>query len=95
MEEFNRSFTGIVLEFTPGENFVRDGKAPTVVSFLRNGAFQYRSGLRFLVLDALAVFRLIGLMVSVFQRVFTDMILEGLQIWENQFFLLLLFLGVS
>ena len=93
MEEFNRSFTGIVLEFTPGENFVRDGKAPTVVSFLRDRARQYRSGLRFLVLDALAV-SLVGLMVPVFQRIFTDMILENRQIWQKQFFLLLLFLGV-
>ena len=72
MEEFNSSFTGIVLEFTPGENFVRDGKAPTVLGYLRERARQYRSGLLFLALDALAV-SLTGLMIPVFQRIFTDM----------------------
>ena len=92
MEEFNRSFTGIVLEFSPGENFVRDGKAPTVVGYLRERARQYRSGLLFLALDALAV-SLTGLMIPVFQRIFTDMILEGRQGWQGQFFLLLLLLG--
>ncbi len=93
MEEFNRSFTGIVLEFRPGENFVRDGKMPTVGGYLRSKAAQYRSGLVFLALDALAV-ALIGLMTPVYQRIFTDVMLNSKQEWEKQFFLTLLLLGV-
>ena len=93
MEEFNRSFTGIVLEFRPGENFVRDGKMPTVGGYLRAKAAQYRSGLVFLALDALAV-ALIGLMTPVYQRIFTDVMLNSKQEWEKQFFLTLLLLGV-
>ena len=93
MEEFNRSFTGIVLEFRPGENFVRDGKMPTVGGYLRTKAAQYRSGLVFLALDALAV-ALIGLMTPVYQRIFTDVMLNSKQEWEKQFFLTLLLLGV-
>ncbi|MER2151339.1 MAG: cysteine peptidase family C39 domain-containing protein, partial [Candidatus Limivicinus sp.] len=93
MEEFNRSFTGIVLEFRPGDNFVRDGKMPTVGGYLRSKAAQYRSGLVFLALDALAV-ALIGLMTPVYQRIFTDVMLNSKQEWEKQFFLTLLLLGV-
>jgi ABC-type bacteriocin/lantibiotic exporter with double-glycine peptidase domain len=93
MEEFDRSFTGIVLEFTPGENFVRDGKMPTVVGYLKDRAYEYRSSLGFLALDMLAV-SLVGLMIPLFQRTFTDLILEGRQIWQRQFFLMLLLLGV-
>ncbi|MBO7670463.1 MAG: ATP-binding cassette domain-containing protein [Oscillospiraceae bacterium] len=93
MEEFNRSFTGIVLEFRPGENFVRDGKMPTVGGYLRSKAAQYRSGLVFLALDALAV-ALIGLMTPVYQRIFTDVMLNSKQVWVRQFFLTLLLLGV-
>lgn len=93
MEEFDHSFTGIVLEFSPGEDFVRDGKAPTVIGYLKERAHQYRAGLGFLALDALAV-ALVGLMVPLFQRIFTDMILEGRQEWKSQFFLMLLLLGV-
>ena len=93
MDEFNRSFTGIVLEFRPGENFVRDGKMPTVGSYLRTKAAQYRSGLVFLALDALAV-ALVGLMTPVYQRIFTDVMLNSKQAWQRQFFLTLLLLGV-
>jgi ABC-type bacteriocin/lantibiotic exporter with double-glycine peptidase domain len=93
MEEFNRSFTGIVLEFSPGENFVRDGKAPTVSGYLRSQASKYRSGLVYLAPDALAV-AFIGLLTPLFQRVFTDLVLPGEQIWQQSFFLLLVLLGI-
>ena len=93
MEEFNRSYTGIVLEFSPGENFVRDGKMPTVADYLKTHASKYRSGLIYLALDALAV-AVVGLMTPVFQRVFTDLVLTDEQEWQRPFFILLVVLGL-
>ena len=93
MEEFRHSFTGIVLEFSPGENFVRDGKMPSVSGYLKTQAAKYRSGLIYLALDALAV-AIIGLMMPLFQRVFTDLILTQKQEWQQDFFLLLVLLGI-
>jgi NHLM bacteriocin system ABC transporter peptidase/ATP-binding protein len=93
MEEFNRSFTGILLEFSPGENFVRDGKAPTVSGYLKTHAAKYRSALIFLGLDALAV-AIVGLMVPLFQRVFSDVVLNTQQPWEGSFLIMLVLLGI-
>ena len=36
MEEFDHSFTGVCIEFTPGENFEKGGKPESVFKFLKD-----------------------------------------------------------
>lgn len=36
-EEFDKSFTGVCLEFEPGEQFVADGKKESVLEFAKKG----------------------------------------------------------
>ena len=93
MEEFNRSFTGIVLEFAPGENFVKDGRRPSVPGYLHDRASRSRQGMAFVILMALAT-AIIGLQVPMYQRGFTDLILESRQYWAGSFLGALALLGV-
>ena len=76
MEEFKKSFTGIALTFTPGEDFVADGEKQTVMKFLLkrlNGAI---IPLCFVLLAGLLL-SITGSIQSVFSKVFSDKILYG------------------
>ena len=76
MEEFNRSFTGIVLEFEPTEAFVKGGKRAGVLPFIRNWMSQSRDGVAFVLLNALVI-AFVGIFIPVFQRIFIDDQLDG------------------
>ena len=93
MEEFNKSFTGIVLQFSPGEGFVRSGKRPNVLKFLLGQLKDMSGGVAFIVISTLIV-AVIGLLIPVFQRVFTDFLLEENQTWEGSFFAFLITFGI-
>lgn len=76
MEEFKKSFTGIVLTFEPGENFVADGSKQSVVKFLLkrlNGAIV---PLAFIVIIGFLL-SITGSISSIFSKIFTDYILVG------------------
>jgi len=73
-EEFETSFTGITLTFTPGEDFKPQGKKKNTVSSLRQRLSGAYSSLLFAFI---AGFLLLvpGLMTSGFQKAFLDQIL--------------------
>ncbi|MBQ8970626.1 MAG: NHLP family bacteriocin export ABC transporter peptidase/permease/ATPase, partial [Lachnospiraceae bacterium] len=93
MEEFRKSFTGIVLEFSPGEGFKKDGERPSVWRSVLRWMGQNKSGAAFVFLTALVI-ALIGIFIPIFQRVFLDNILSSSQIWERGFYLVIFGFGL-
>lgn len=75
-EEFNQSFTGITLAFTPTPEFKRDGKKPNSLSSLRKRLKGSETALIYIILVGLALV-LPGLALPVFTRVYIDDILLG------------------
>ena len=94
MEEFNKSFTGIVLEFEPGEEFKRDGVRPGVWKSVLKWMGQNRQGTLFVFLTALVI-AMVGVFVPLFQRVFLDNILNSAQIWKRGFYIFIFCLGLT
>lgn len=76
MEEFNKSFTGICLNFEPGENFEPGGKSPSIFAFLRDSVQGSKSVLLFVALSSVIV-SLLGIIHPAFTRVFADRLLPG------------------
>ena len=85
MEEFDHSFTGICIEFAPGENFEKGGKPENILKFLCTRLSNTKSSILFVMLTA-ALASFVGLITPVFSRIFTDQILPG----SNQDWLLTL-----
>lgn len=75
-EEFNQSFTGIALAFTPTPEFKRDGKKPNSLSSLRKRLKGSETALIYIILVGI-VLVLPGLAIPVFTRIFIDDILLG------------------
>lgn len=76
LEQFDRSFTGIVLAFAPTEAFAADGRPPSRLRYLAARLQGSLSPLCFiLVLGLLSA--LIGLLSPLFFRIFADYILFG------------------
>ena len=91
MEEFDRSFTGICLMFEPSENFVRDGKKRSVLSFVRERMRGTASAVVFAILTAVTT-SLMEVISPGFSRVFIDRLLSGTNTgWTRGF---LIFLSV-
>lgn len=76
MEEFNRSFTGIVLTFQPGPEFEPSGQHASVLSFVRQRMKSARAVLLFTFLTGLLM-AFVGLVSPVFSQIFMDDILSG------------------
>ncbi len=95
MEEFDRSFTGIVLQFEKGKDFVPQGKPPSVLEFARKRLEGTLSAFAFVVFTGILV-AFIGVVSPLFSKVFMDYILSGknpewLLPFVLAFFLLILF----
>jgi len=91
-EEFDKSFTGVAVEMTPGENFQKGGQKPSMVSALRSRLQGFHKALVFAVL---AGFLLVipGLVIPAFSQVFLDQILiQGRGEWLKP---LLVAMGVA
>ena len=76
MEEFSRSFTGIVLTFQPGPEFEPSGQHASVLSFVRQRMKSARAALLFTFLTGLLM-AFVGLVSPVFSQIFMDDILSG------------------
>lgn len=76
MEEFEKSFTGIILTFEPNEEFVADGEKKSVMSFLVKRLKGALLPLTFTLLTGL-VLSITGSLQSLYYQVFTDNILTG------------------
>ena len=89
-EEFERGYSGIVLEFTPGENFVRDGKKKSLFSFVWERVSGQKSAVVALILLGIALI-MPGVLSPVFGQVFADYILvKGYKTWLKWLILLML-----
>lgn len=86
-EEFDESFTGVVLSFEPGENFRPNQENKHVLSELRKRLSGFRAALTFVVLAGLFLV-VPGLVVPTFLRVFVDYILVAqMQDWVKPLFI--------
>ena len=86
MEEFNRSFTGIVLTFQPGPEFEPSGQHASVLSFVRQRMKSARAALLFTFLTGLLM-AFVGLVSPVFSQIFMDDILSGKNLDWFKFFI--------
>ncbi len=80
-DEFDQSFTGIVLTFERGPDFVPSGRPPSLLAGLRRRLVGARSAVTYLVLVGLALV-VPGLVIPAFTSIFIDQVLvEGLHSW--------------
>jgi len=81
LDEFDESFTGIVLTFNKGENYKPQGKKPNTLKILRQRLVGSEVAVTFVVLASLALV-IPGLLLPAFTRVFVDYYLvNGRQEW--------------
>lgn len=74
MEQFDKSFTGIVLMFEPTEEFVPSGKPKSVMKFAMSRLKGARATVVFVVLTSL-IAALMGVISPGFSRIFVDRLL--------------------
>lgn len=92
-ETFSESFTGICLEFEPGENFVPSGKPKSIWSFVKKRLKGTGEALVFTILTSVIV-ALMGFFQPVFSRVFLDYLLDPREIYKMWAFPFVVFLGL-
>lgn len=73
-EEFDKSFTGVVLRLEPGEEFAKGGKPPPLLTSLGRRLGHSLSGLLYVVLAGLALV-IPGLATAVLMKAFVDQVL--------------------
>lgn len=76
MEEFNKSFTGICLEFTPTDAFEPGGKPRSVLDFAKQRLAGTAVAFVFVILTTV-IASLIGIINPAFSSVFIDRLLTG------------------
>ena len=76
MEEFDRSFTGIVLDIRPGESFVPSGKPKSTLEFARRRLSGAGPAVAFVLLSSVIGY-LFGIINPVFSGFFMDRLLTG------------------
>jgi len=75
MEEFDESFTGLVMTFAPGENFVPSGKRKSTIEFARKRLKGAGAAVAFVVLTT-TIMSLFGVINPVMTRIFYDRLLS-------------------
>ncbi len=75
-ETFVKSFTGIVLAFSPGEDFVPIGRPGSTNHYLREGLAGMKKPVILVVMSGL-IYAMIRILPPVFYKIFTDKILLG------------------
>ena len=76
MEQFDESFTGLVLAFAPGEGFVPSGKRRSTLEFARKRLKGAAPAVIFVVLTSVITY-LFGIINPVLSRIFFDRLLTG------------------
>ncbi|WP_434510698.1 NHLP family bacteriocin export ABC transporter peptidase/permease/ATPase subunit [Desulfitobacterium sp. AusDCA] len=80
-EEFNQSFTGIVLTFTPAPQFQKEGSQPSLILALKKRLKGSETALLYVILLGLALV-IPGLVIPVFSQIFVDdILLDGRTSW--------------
>ena len=94
MEEFDESFTGLVLTFSPGENFVPSGKRKSTVAFARKRLQGAAPAVIFIIMTTL-IGHLFDVISPVMSRIFYDRLLSGkAPEWLYPFISALIFISV-
>lgn len=91
LDEFEKNYSSLCMQFEPGPSFVPGGKPQSVLSFLKRRVTGNRSTLLLVMLTGFLSVAA-GVLMPVFSRVFTDEILGDSPRWITGF--LLLFLGL-
>ena len=88
-EEFNKLFTGIVLSIKPGENFSKDGRPASIISFLLDRTTgSWNTLIYVIILSILLIFP--RLVIPGFSKIFLDDIFIGhIDNWFSPFVLAL------
>jgi len=73
-DEFDQSFTGVVLTFKPGPEFKKGGEKRSVLNSLKNRLGGYSLPLTYIVLAGLCLI-IPGLVIPIFSKIFVDNIL--------------------
>ncbi len=76
MEQFDESFTGLVLSFAPGEGFVPSGKRRSTLAFARRRLKGAAPAVAFVALTSV-ITCLFGIINPVMSRIFFDRLLTG------------------
>ena len=88
MEEFNKSFTGVVLIPTPSEDFEPGGKKKSTWDYAKERLKGSQSAMVFLILTSVILY-LFGIIKSVTSKIFMDRLLTGKDLnWLTPFLLL-------
>ena len=77
MEEFSRSFTGVVIMLEPTEQFVPDGSRKSTIAFAKKRLRGASAAVVFVMLTTVISY-LFGIINSVTSRIFMDRLLTGL-----------------
>lgn len=94
IEEFDKGFTGIVLLFSPGEDFEKTGARKSIIKYAISRMEGAKSGMVFLALCLIATM-LINVVRPAFSRVLVDALLSNSQpSWSMYFIIILIILGV-
>ncbi len=90
MEEFDNSFTGICLQFSPSDSFVQDGKKKSMLSFVQERLNGEEGTIIFVTLASM-ISSILGIVNPFFSKIFVDQLLPGLNpAWITPFFLFLI-----
>lgn len=76
LQEFRESFTGIILELYPSEEFEPQGKKSNLINSLRSRITGYQKDLIFIFLGGLLL-AIPGIAIPIFAKIFVDDILIG------------------
>lgn len=74
MEDFNLGYTGVVLTFTPNEDFKASDTRPSVIESLLQRLVPFRQALWFVLLSSMLMVA-VGLVLPFFSQVFVDYVL--------------------
>ncbi|MBR4700690.1 MAG: NHLP family bacteriocin export ABC transporter peptidase/permease/ATPase subunit [Oscillospiraceae bacterium] len=92
-EEFESSFTGVVLVLEPGEGFIPGGKRESTVAFAKKRLAGTGAAVTFVALTTIIAY-LFGIANSVTARIFLDRVLTGVnRNWLPPFLIILLVLA--
>ncbi|MBQ9673096.1 MAG: NHLP family bacteriocin export ABC transporter peptidase/permease/ATPase subunit [Ruminococcus sp.] len=95
LEEFEKAYTGIYLEFEPTEDFQPGGKRRSVLTFAKERLKGTKTAIIFFVLTTI-ITSLLAIVKPAFQRIFLDRIITGNDAeWINPFMGALLLLMIT
>lgn len=76
LDEFDKSFTGICIEFEPGESFKPGGEKHSIFNFVKTRLTGTAGAMVFTVLTTV-ILSLIGIIKPAFSRIFIDRLISG------------------